>query len=114
MKKGDIVFVVSNKKHDKKWLYGHVSGSETFGLVPARVLHKDPDENHVNEDGKPCECRYIRAPRPIGSMTRAKTCVRVYCSLCLLVKIPSTSVFFVDLVMNGPDKSKLTRKHSFP
>ncbi|XP_028393138.1 triple functional domain protein-like isoform X5 [Dendronephthya gigantea] len=69
VKKGDIVYVVSSKKHDKKWLYGHVSGSETFGLVPARVLHKDPDENHVNED---------------------------------------------DLVMNGPDKSKLSRKHSFP
>ena len=52
VKKGDIVYVVSSKKHDKKWLYGHVAGNETLGLVPARVLRKDPDENHVNEDGK--------------------------------------------------------------
>jgi hypothetical protein len=52
VKKGDIVYVVSNKKHDKKWLYGHVAGIDTLGLVPVRVLHKEPDENHVNEDGK--------------------------------------------------------------
>jgi hypothetical protein len=52
VKKGDIVYVLSNKKHDKKWLYGHVAGNETLGLMPARVLHKEPDENHVNEDGE--------------------------------------------------------------
>lgn len=53
MKKGDIVYVMSNKKHDKKWLYGHVAGSDhVVGLVPARVLHKESDVNHVNEDGK--------------------------------------------------------------
>ena len=56
VKKGDIVYVVSSKKHDKKWLYGHVSGSENFGLIPARNLHKEPDENHVNEDGKERMC----------------------------------------------------------
>ena len=51
MKKGDIFYVVSSKKRDKKWLYGHVAGGETLGLVPARVLQKDGDENHINEDG---------------------------------------------------------------
>ena len=61
VKKGDIVYVVSNKKHDKKWLYGHVSGSETLGLVPARNLHKEPDENHVNEDGKNCIVEMCKA-----------------------------------------------------
>lgn len=52
VKKGDIFYVVSSKKHDKKWLYGHVAGGETLGLVPARVLQKDCDENNVNEDGE--------------------------------------------------------------
>ncbi|XP_046859404.1 kalirin-like isoform X4 [Xenia sp. Carnegie-2017] len=50
VKKDDIVYVVSSKKHDKKWLYGHVAGSELYGLVPIRVLHKETDNNRINED----------------------------------------------------------------
>ncbi|XP_068751668.1 kalirin-like isoform X6 [Montipora capricornis] len=51
VKKGDVVFLVSNKKHDKNWRYVCNATADKLGLVPAKILKKEANNNIEDQEG---------------------------------------------------------------
>ena len=45
VKKGEVVYLVSNKKHDKNWRYVCNFTADKLGLVPAKILRKEANNN---------------------------------------------------------------------
>ena len=45
VKKGEVVYLVSNKKHDKNWRYVCNVTADKLGLVPAKILRKEANNN---------------------------------------------------------------------
>lgn len=45
VKKGEVVYLVSNKKHDKNWRYVCNFTEDKLGLVPAKILRKEANNN---------------------------------------------------------------------
>ena len=45
VKKGEVVLLVSNRKHDKNWRYVCNATADKLGLVPAKILKKEPNNN---------------------------------------------------------------------
>lgn len=52
IKKGEIVYLVSNKKDDKNWMYVCTSTGNKLGLVPSKILLKKSESNNNTSGGK--------------------------------------------------------------
>ncbi|XP_020600716.1 triple functional domain protein-like isoform X7 [Orbicella faveolata] len=50
VKKGEVVYLVSNKKHDKNWRYVCNFTADKLGLVPAKILRKEANNNVEDSD----------------------------------------------------------------
>lgn len=50
VKKGEVVYLVSNKKHDKNWRYVCNFTEDKLGLVPAKILRKEANNNFEDSD----------------------------------------------------------------
>ncbi|XP_067020221.1 kalirin-like isoform X6 [Acropora muricata] len=59
VKKGDVVFLVSNKKHDKSWRYVCNVTADKLGLVPAKILKKEANNNLEDQEG-------LQSPKKTG------------------------------------------------
>ena len=53
VKKGEFVYLVSSKKHDKNWMYVCNTAADKLGLVPAKILCKESEtNNNIGSNGK--------------------------------------------------------------
>ncbi|CAH3018961.1 unnamed protein product [Porites evermanni] len=50
VKKGEVVLLVSNRKHDKNWRYVCNATADKLGLVPAKILKKEPNNNVEDQE----------------------------------------------------------------
>ena len=67
VKKKEHVYLVSNKKHDKTWMYVCNMTGDKLGLVPAKVLRKESEANN-NEQGE-LSCTNFGISGPAGQLT---------------------------------------------